>query len=260
MAGRGVAAFAVGVNKARECRWTCVPDWMYQASNITCPLTAHAELKDTPMFNPEAPPELSVTRWVNSLKPLTLESLKGRVVVVVAFQMLCQGCVQHGLPQAQKIAQQFSDKEVIVIGLHSVFEHHDVMGPQALEVFVNEFGWIFPVGIDTPDGKGMPKTMAAYEMRGTPTILLFDRAGRLRRHYFGHVEDIRLAAEIMGLAIEDAGAPREVSVAVERKLQSALVDAHEHHGHEHGDACGCGHDHGDVHDHGHAHGHGHAHK
>ena len=132
---------------------------------VCLPLPEH---KGPPMFNPEAPPELSVTRWVNSMKPLTLESLKGKVVVVVAFQMLCQGCVQHGLPQAQKLAQQFSDKEVIVVGLHSVFEHHDVMGPAALEVFVNEFGWIFPVGIDTPDGKGFAQDHGGLRNEGHP--------------------------------------------------------------------------------------------
>lgn len=228
------------------------------------------------MFNPETPPELSVTRWVNTRAALSLKALKGKVVMVMAFQMLCPGCVQHGLPQAKKIAEQFNDDEVVVVGLHSVFEHHEVMTPAALEVFMQEYGWPFPVAVDAPgeDAKGLPKTMAAYEMRGTPTVLLFDRAGRLRRHYFGHVEDIRLAAELMALSIEDAGAPREASVAIEKRLHATLLDpnaqhaGHEHeheHGHGHGDACGCGHEHGDAdgdahgHDHGHAHAHGHKH-
>lgn len=217
------------------------------------------------MFNPESPPELSVTRWLNTRQPLSLKALKGKVVLVVAFQMLCPGCVQHALPQAKKIAEQFSDDEVVVVGLHSVFEHHAVMGPEALEAFAHEYAWPFPIAIDTPDGTKLPKTMAAYEMRGTPTMLLFDRQGRLRRHYFGHVEDIRLAAELMGLAIEAADAPREASVDIERKMHAALTDPHGHHhghdhDHEHGDACGCGHDHGHDHAHGHDHGHhGHDH-
>lgn len=220
------------------------------------------------MFNPESPPELTVTRWVNSRQPLSLKALKGKVVMVMAFQMLCPGCVQHGLPQAKKVAEQFSDDEVVVIGLHSVFEHHAVMTPEALEAFQHEYAWPFPIAIDAPGaegGNGLPKTMAAYEMRGTPTVLIFDRAGRLRRHYFGHVEDMRLAAELMALSIEDAGAPREASVALERRMHSTLVDPNaRHHGHdhahEHGDACGCGHDHGDhAHDHGHDHGHDHKH-
>jgi hypothetical protein len=41
--------------------------------------------------------------------------------------------------------------------------------------------------------------MEAYQMQGTPTLLLIDRAGRLRRQIFGHVPDLLLGAEIMRL-------------------------------------------------------------
>jgi hypothetical protein len=101
--------------------------------------------------------------------------------------------------------------------------------------------------------------MAAYQMQGTPTLLLFDRQGRLRRHYLGQVDDIRIGAEIMALAIEAADAERKDSLRIEQKLADALVEPHgqHHHGHDHdhdhGDACGCGHDHAHDHDHGHAH-------
>jgi ABC-type nickel/cobalt efflux system permease component RcnA len=209
------------------------------------------------MFNPEKPPELQVTQWFNAKAPITLAGLKGRVVVVSAFQMLCPGCVSHGLPQAKKLVERFSSVEVAVVGLHSVFEHHDVMTPAALAAFVHEYRWPFAIGIDTPDGKDLPKTMAAYEMRGTPTLLLFDRQGRLRRHYLGQVDDMRLCAEIMSLAIEDANATREESINIERRLAAALIDpeAGHNHDHDHGDDCGCGHDHGHAHSHDHSHDH-----
>ncbi len=207
------------------------------------------------MFNPETPPELSVTRWFNADKPVTLAGLKGKVVVLTAFQMLCPGCVEHGLPQARRLRAQFNPDEIAVVGLHTVFEHHDVMTEDALGAFLHEYRWPFPVGVDEANGKGLPKTMAAYEMQGTPTLLLFDREGRLRRHYFGKPDDMLLAAEIMAMAIEDQGAPREQAAAIERKLARALASpAHDHHHHEHGDDCGCGHDH---HDHGHHHHHAH---
>lgn len=210
------------------------------------------------MFDPENPPELSVSRWLNTKEALSLAALKGRVVVLASFQMLCPGSINHGLPQARKLAERFDSDEVAVIGLHTVFEHHDVMTPAALQAFVEEFRWPFPVAIDEADGKGMPKTMQAYEMQGTPSILLFDRQGRLRRHYLGQVDDIRLAAEIMALAIEDKNAPREASVAIERALQAVLLDPeddhhhHHHHDHDHdGGCCGGHHDHDHDHDHQH---------
>jgi peroxiredoxin len=205
-------------------------------------------LKGRAMFDPETPPELSVSRWVNSREPLTLERLRGRVVVLLAFQMLCPGCVEHAIPQAKRLRARFNPAEVAIIGLHSVFEHHRVMTPEALEVFVSEFKLPFPVAIDEADGNAMPRTMAAYQMQGTPTLLIFDRAGRLRRHYFGQPDDIMLAAEIMALAIEERASPRDAAAVIERKLAATLNGephdhGHHHHDHEHGDDCGCGHDH-----------------
>lgn len=215
------------------------------------------------MFDPEKPPELSVSGWINTREPLSLERLRGRVVVLIAFQIFCPGCVEHALPQAKRLRAKFNPAEVAIIGLHSVFEHHRVMTPEALEVFVGEFKLPFPVAIDEADGEDMPRTMAAYQMQGTPTLLIFDRAGRLRRHYFGQPDDILLAAEIMALAIEEKTSPRSEAAAIERKLAATLNaeshshghDHHHHDDHDHADGCGCGHHHHD-HDHSH-HDHGH---
>jgi hypothetical protein len=44
--------------------------------------------------------------------------------------------------------------------------------------------------------------MKAYGMRGTPSLLLIDRAGRLRAHIFGKVEDLALGAAIQQLTDE----------------------------------------------------------
>ncbi len=206
------------------------------------------------MFNPEAPPEFETSRWFNAGKPLTREHLKGRVVMLTVFQALCPASVNHALPQAQRIARAFSDDEVAVIGLHSAFENQDKQTPGTVEELVKEQGLTFPIAIDKPNVKKLPRTFAAYELQGTPTVLLFDRQGRLRRHYLGQVDDVRLGAEIMAFALEARTAPRETSLAIERGLAMALTDPSAH---EHGDACGCGHDH--AHDHGHHHHHDHAH-
>ena len=36
-------------------------------------------------------------------------------------------------------------------------------------------------------------------MQGTPTMLLIDREGNLRRQIFGHIPDMQLGAEIVTL-------------------------------------------------------------
>ena len=208
------------------------------------------------MFDPENPPELAAAAWFNADPALTLASLKGKVVLLAAFQQHCPGSLKHGLPQAARIASGFSDDEVVVIGLNTPFEHADKQDQAALEAFVREHELKFPVALDKASGGPPPETMDAFEIHGTPAVLLFDRQGRLRRHYLGQVDDLRLGAEIMALTLEARNAPREQSIALERRLAAVLTDPNAH---AHGDGCGCGHDHGHSHSHGHDHSHDHHH-
>lgn len=148
-------------------------------------------------------PPLQVDRWFNTPHAITLESLRGRVVVLEAFQMLCPGCVSHGLPQASRVHATFPADQVAVIGLHTVFEHHAAMTPVALEAFLHEYRIAFPVGVDRPGTPApIPRTMQAYAMRGTPTLVLIDAQGRLRHQHFGQVGDLVLGAQIASLVHE----------------------------------------------------------
>lgn len=148
-------------------------------------------------------PEFEVSGWLNAARAPTLASLRGRVAAVYAFQMLCPGCVSHGIPQAKAIAQLFGPDEVAVLGLHTVFEHHDAMNEGALAAFVHEYRIGFPVGIDRPGENGpVPRTMERYGLRGTPTLLLFDCRGVLRHSLFGRADDLQVGALIGRLLAE----------------------------------------------------------
>lgn len=153
------------------------------------------------MTDPLAP-EISVSRWFNTERDLSLADLREKVVVIEAFQMLCPSCVSHGLPQAQSVHDLFPKDKVAVIGLHTVFEHHDAMTPVSLEAFLHEYRITFPVGVDTKGAGDLPRTMQAFQMRGTPTLILIDPRGRLRAHYFGQVTDLQLGADIAMLIAE----------------------------------------------------------
>lgn len=138
-------------------------------------------------------PELQVERWFNANEPIALVGLRGKVVVLHAFQMLCPGCVAHAIPQAQRLHALARGTDLVVLGLHTVFEHHAAMTPVALEAFLHEYRIEFPVGVDVPESGGpIPKTMAAYGMRGTPSTVVIDRDGRLVRHSFGAEDDLSL--------------------------------------------------------------------
>ena len=90
-----------------------------------------------------------------------------------------------------------------MIGLHTVFEHHAAMTPVALEAFLYEYRIDFPVAVDQPgEDTPIPKTMAAYGMTGTPSLVLIDQAGNIRKHTLGAEDDLRVGADIALLTAE----------------------------------------------------------
>jgi hypothetical protein len=148
-------------------------------------------------------PPWTTSEWFNlphgALQPA---DLRGKVLVLHAFQMLCPACVAHGLPQAKRVHQQFAAQDVAVVGLHTVFEHHAAMRPVSLEAFLHEYRIAFPVGVDAPSAEPadpIPVTMRAYGLQGTPSLILIDRHGDLRLHAFGAVDDMALGAAIAAL-------------------------------------------------------------
>ena len=151
-------------------------------------------------------PPWTTLEWFNSAVALQPADLRGKVVVLHAFQMLCPACVHHSLPQAQRTRASFAPEDVAVVGLHTVFEHHAAMTPVSLRAFLHENRIEFPVGVDAP-GAGpedpIPRTMRAYMMRGTPSTLLIDRNGDLRLHSFGAPEDLAIGAAIAALMVEN---------------------------------------------------------
>ena len=145
--------------------------------------------------------ELQISAWINSDAPLTISGLKGKIVVIHAFQMLCPGCVSHGIPQTVAIEQLYRDNESVqIIGLHTVFEHHQVMTLDALRAFVGEYRISFPVAVDqASQDHAIPKTMAAYELQGTPSLIIIDQYGYVRLKHFGQISDMQVGSIIGSL-------------------------------------------------------------
>jgi AhpC/TSA family len=165
--------------------------------------TGHSPL----MTIQNAAPELQVEKWFNTEQPLTLAALRGRVVVLAAFQVLCPSSIASGVPQARKIHETFAPNDVAVIGMHTTFEHHDAFSSALLKAFIQEYRLKFPIALDQPNPSGpIPQTMERYQMRGTPSLVLIDRHGMVRKHAFGAVDDLRIGAEIGALTQETAAA------------------------------------------------------
>lgn len=165
--------------------------------------------------------ELIVSKWLNTDQPLSIEKLRGKVIAIHAFQMLCPGCVLHGVPQAQKLFETFNSDYVSVIGLHTVFEHHEAMQEKSLRAFLHEFRVKFPVGIDQPSvGVEIPQTMNLYQMRGMPTWIIIDKNSELKLHSFGQIDDLLLGAEIAKLALEGI----ESSVRLDHIFERGIIN------------------------------------
>jgi AhpC/TSA family len=148
-------------------------------------------------------PDWAVQTWFNTPQPLTLAGLRGKVVVLCAFQALCPKSASAGIPQAIRVHDAFSPDDVAVIGLHATFEHHAAISVSLLSAFIHEYRIKFPVALDLSSEQGpIPQTMERYKMRGTPSLVLIDRVGRIRKHSFGAGDDLRLGAEIGALTQE----------------------------------------------------------
>jgi thiol-disulfide isomerase/thioredoxin len=139
--------------------------------------------------------DLTVQQWLNAPEGFDLSALAGQVVLVECFQMLCPGCVSHGLPIAKKVHRLFRQDKVTVLGLHTVFEHHQAQSPISLAAFLHEYAIPFPVGVDRPGDNGpLPQSMARFQLQGTPSLLIFDQSGHLRQKLFGQVDEMALGA------------------------------------------------------------------
>lgn len=151
-------------------------------------------------------PTWHTTHWLNAPATTRLEDYRGRIVVALAFQMLCPGCAQLAIPQFRDLHHKLRHPRIAVLGLHTVFEHHDAMTPIALEAFAHEYRLQFPIAIDQPSPSGLPLTMQSYQLQGTPTLLLIDSSGRLRMQHFGHLPDLELGLQLGALLNEELAA------------------------------------------------------
>ncbi|MGQ9496573.1 MAG: hypothetical protein ACUVRY_10065 [Thermoanaerobaculaceae bacterium] len=71
--------------------------------------------------------------------------------------------MSRGIPQPQGVAKLFANGPLSVVGLPTVFEHHEAMQLPSLRAFVHEFRIRFPIGVNAPDPGGgpVPCTMRA---------------------------------------------------------------------------------------------------
>lgn len=124
-----------------------------------------------------APEFAGLENWINS-SPLTIASLRGRVVLVDFWTFGCSNCV-NTLPFMVKWHTEMAPRGLTIIGVHTPefpFER-ELSG---LQKAIKRHGIEYPVAQDNSY-----QTWLAYETRYWPTSVIVDRAGRIVKYHEG---------------------------------------------------------------------------
>lgn len=130
-----------------------------------------------PAFAPEF---ADIEAWLNS-SPLTIDSLRGRVVVIHFFAFGCYNC-KNNYPWYREWQDAFAGQDVTIIGIHTP-ETTAEEDNAALQASLDEHGLKFPVAVDKK------KTMwTAWYNNIWPAVYIVDKRGRLRFWWYGELD------------------------------------------------------------------------
>lgn len=130
-----------------------------------------------PAASAKKAPALKEGKWINS-ESLTLEGLKGRVVIVDFWTFGCYNC-RNTLPTLKKFDETYRGKGLTIIGVHSPeFDYEKEL--KNVQSNVNKLGIKYPVVTDNDF-----ETWNAYGVRAWPSIFILDKQGRIRYMHIG---------------------------------------------------------------------------
>jgi thiol-disulfide isomerase/thioredoxin len=121
---------------------------------------------------PRPPGFGGATAWLNVDHALTLDELKGRVVVVDFWTSCCINCL-HTLPTLAAVEETFASDPVVVVGVHSP-KFDAETERERLRAAVQEYGITHPVAID-----GSMSVWNGWRISSWPSVLVLDTSGRV---------------------------------------------------------------------------------
>ncbi len=126
---------------------------------------------------PLRPSFAGATEWLNS-PPLTLEALRGKVVLVDFWTYSCINCLRT-LPYVRAWQRTYAKQGLVVIGVHAPefeFEHD----PQRVRKALVDLQTDWPVAIDDDF-----KIWRSFHNQAWPALYFIDAQGRVRHHQLG---------------------------------------------------------------------------
>jgi peroxiredoxin len=146
------------------------------------PAQQHADDSLTGVIDQPATP-WQVSQWFNS-PPLTLEQLRGKVVLVRWFtDPSCPFCSATA-PTLRALHERYGSKGLAVIGMY----HHKEetpLDPHQVEGWIKHFGYQFPVAIDKDWTTLRRWWLDGHDRAYTSVSFLIDKTGVVRRVHLG---------------------------------------------------------------------------
>lgn len=137
---------------------------------------------------------------------ISMEALKGRVVLVNAWATWCPPCVME-MPGFQRVYEEYRDEGFTVLGIS-----RDQGSPDLVRAFLRQNEITYPVAM------AWQPSLDAFEVRTLPTSFLIGRDGRIKHRVEGVFAEpaLRMAVRIL---LEDP-VPSEEDLSPEGSLES----------------------------------------
>ena len=157
-----------------------------------------------------APAFSGIQQWLNTPggQPVSLASLKGKVVLVDFWAYSCINC-QRELPHVEAWDRAYASDGLEVVGVHTpeyAFEHV----PSNVAAGVRRLGLTFPVALDNSYG-----TWNAYDNQSWPAAYLIDASGQIRHVSIGEGDysgEEQLIRQLLSAAHPGIALPRATDV------------------------------------------------
>jgi cytochrome c biogenesis protein CcdA/thiol-disulfide isomerase/thioredoxin len=170
----------------------------------------------------EMPPLSGATAWLNS-PPLSMELLRGKVVVVDFWTYSCINCLR-ALPYVAGWYEKYKDHGLVVLGVHAP-EFAFEKDPGNVRRAVGELHITYPVALDNNYA-----IWQGFNNQYWPAHYFIDSLGRIRAHHFGEGNYEESEQTIRRLLIEAGNIdlpPEGVDSAGAVGVQAAPDEAHD---------------------------------
>jgi len=156
--------------------------------------------RSAPRDEATAPEFSGISAWLNS-PPLTMESLRGKVVLVQFWTYSCINCLRT-LPYITSWYDKYKDKGFVVVGVHTpefAFEREKAN----VETAIKRFNIKYPVAQDN-----QYRTWQAFGNEYWPADYLIDKSGKIVATQFGEGNYQQLENKIASLVGDHAPTAR----------------------------------------------------